>query len=85
MLALSEASYVAITLGVLTLIGTIVAAWLSRDARRQATAAKEQATATNTAVNHVDPNEPALKDRVAAIEGKVDLLVKWLKPDNHTP
>lgn len=61
MLALSEASTVALLLGAMTLLGTISAAWFARGAQREAGQA-------NRAVNKVGPQETPLRERVVAIE-----------------
>lgn len=61
MLMLSEASMVAIILGAMTLIGTLVSAWLSHGAKREAAGA-------NAAVNNVPDGTPSLSERVAVIE-----------------
>lgn len=58
---LSEASMVAIILGAMTLIGTVITAWLSHGARKEAAGA-------NAAVNNVPPGMAPLSERVSAIE-----------------
>jgi hypothetical protein len=61
MLMLSEASMVAIILGAMTLIGTVITAYLSHGAKREAAGA-------NAAVNNVLPGTAPLSERVSAIE-----------------
>ena len=67
MLAITEASVVAITLGILTFLGVLVGAVFSYLGQREARAA-------NKAVNNVGPNKAPITDRVDTIERKVDRL-----------
>jgi len=61
MFMLSEASMVAIILGAMTLIGTVITAYLSHGAKREAAGA-------NAAVNNVGPGVAPIAERVSAIE-----------------
>jgi Co/Zn/Cd efflux system component len=63
-IALTEASEVTLIVAFMGLIATIVSAWLSHGAKREATGA-------NQAVNKVGPDETPLKERVASIETTV--------------
>jgi hypothetical protein len=68
LLAITEASVVAITLGVLTFLGVLVGAVFSYLGQREARAA-------NRAVNNVGPGKAPITDRVDAIEQKVDRMI----------
>lgn len=68
MLALSEASIVAITIALISLVGIIITgvfSYLSAKASR----------AANRAVNNVPPGTPPITDRVDQIERKLDHVV----------
>ena len=67
MLAITEASIVAITIAVLTFLGVLVGAVFSYLGSREARAA-------NRAVNNVPPGTAPITDRVDTIERKLDHL-----------